>query len=108
MYNIIKNMQPVRNKYRQTLIASGIPEEKILEIEKVADDENEAAYIKSKNFEFKKEEWASEQWEKIKDPQIYGKFKDTGVDIKALRTIGQKICLLPSEKKFHPQVEKIF
>jgi 2-oxoglutarate dehydrogenase E1 component len=30
MYNIIKNMQPVRNKYRSQLLAEGIPEANIL------------------------------------------------------------------------------
>ena len=50
MYNLIKNMQPVRNKYRQQLIASGVAEEKLIEIEKAADEENETAYLKSKNF----------------------------------------------------------
>jgi hypothetical protein len=33
---------------------------------------------------------------------MYGKFKDTGVEINALRKIGEKICFLPTEKKFHP------
>jgi 2-oxoglutarate dehydrogenase complex dehydrogenase (E1) component-like enzyme len=33
MYNIIKNKQPVRNMYRQQLLASGISEAELVEIE---------------------------------------------------------------------------
>lgn len=44
----------------------------------------------------------------MKDPNRYGKFKDTGVEVDHLRKIGEKISLLPPEKKFHPQISKIF
>lgn len=64
--------------------------------------------MKSKNNTFNKEEWASEGWEKIKDPKLYGKFKDTGVDLKRLKEIGESISHLPADKKFHPQILKIF
>jgi len=56
----------------------------------------------SKDTNFKKEEWHSEHWDKIKDPHLYGKFKDTGVDVNHLRQIGEAISYLPTEKKFHP------
>ena len=104
MYNIIKNMQPVRNKYRQQLLTEGIAEQDILTIEAAADKENEDCYVKSKDHQFTHEQWSSEQWEKIKDPQLYGKFKDTGVEINELRNIGEKICHLPEDKKFHAQI----
>jgi len=68
----------------------------------VADQENEDCYVKSKNHNFNKEEWSSEGWEKIKDPKLYGKFKDTGVDLKRLNEIGRSISHLPEDKKFHP------
>jgi 2-oxoglutarate dehydrogenase E1 component len=66
------------------------------------------AYQKSKNITFETEEWSSTQWDAIKDPKKYGAHKDTGVDIETLRDIGSKISVLPADKKFHPQIVKIF
>ena len=48
------------------------------------------------------------KWEEIKDPKRYGHLKDTGVDLSAIRDIGNKITVLPPEGKFHPQISKIF
>jgi len=48
------------------------------------------------------------KWEAIKDPEKYGALKDTGVDLGVLREIGNAICTLPPEGKFHPKIAKIF
>lgn len=58
--------------------------------------------------EFDAEDWADVKWEEIKDPERYGKMKDTGVDLGIIREIGNKITVLPPEAKFHPQIVKIF
>ena len=58
--------------------------------------------------EFDAEDWADIKWEEIKDPERYGKMKDTGVDLGIIREIGNKITVLPPEAKFHPQIVKIF
>ena len=42
------------------------------------------------------------KWEEIKDPDRYGSIKDTGVDLSAIREIGNKITMLPPDGKFHP------
>ena len=68
----------------------------------------EEAYKKSKNLEFKSEDWIDAKWEEIKDPERYGNLKDTGVDLAVVREIGNKITVLPPEGKFHPQISKIF
>ena len=68
----------------------------------------EEAYQKSKNLEFDAEDWTDSKWEEIKNPEKYGNIKDTGVDMAALKTIGEKITQLPPEGKFHPQIVKIF
>lgn len=60
------------------------------------------AYEASKNYEFKVEEWMSEEWEKIRQPDKYGKTKDTGVGINILKDIGKKITYLPDDWDFHP------
>lgn len=39
---------------------------------------------------------------------MYGKFKDTGVDVDHLRKIGQRISVLPENRNFHEAIKKIF
>lgn len=94
--------------YRQQLLDGGISEEELAAIENKFKVENEEAYARSKEHEFKVEEWGSEHWDKIKDPQTYGKFKDTGVDVNHLRKIGQRISELPANRTFHEAIKKIF
>lgn len=50
----------------------------------------------------------SDEWEALKTPEKFGKIKDTGVDIKFLKTIGEKITHLPEDMDFHPQIKKIY
>jgi len=108
MYSIISKKNPVRNIYRQQLLDEGITEDELKSIESKYTQELETAYEKSKTHTFNGEEWESEQWQEIKDPQLYGKFKDTGVDKAALLKIGEQISVLPENKKFHPAIKKVF
>jgi len=63
----------------------------------------EDAYLKSKTLSFKKEEWLTEEWAKIKDADKYGDFlNDTGVATETLKRIGEQITKLPPDSKFHP------
>ena len=48
----------------------------------------EEAYKKSKNVKYDAEDWIDCKWEEIKDPERYGKLKDTGVDLDILSEIG--------------------
>lgn len=84
MYKIVKNMTPVRNKYRQTLLDEGIDADKLDDIEKVVRADLEKAYGLSKTVKFTAESWDNEEWEKIKSPTRYGLIADTGVDIEHL------------------------
>ena len=68
----------------------------------------EESYKKSKTVTYEAEEWKTKQWDKIKDPHLYGKQKDTGVPKEILTDIGKKISVLPAEHTFHPQLMKIF
>ena len=108
MYAIVKNMNPVRNVYREQLIAEGIPEQTLKDIDDKVWNHLEESYKKSKNLEFSAEDWVDSKWEEIKDPERYGNIKDTGVDLSVVRDIGNQITVLPPEAKFHPQISKIF
>jgi len=107
-YKIIATKEPVCKMYRKQLLSEGFNESELAAIEAKGNKENEEAYAKSKTKTFKVEDWGSEQWDKIKDPNRYGKFTDTGVNLDNLRKIGESISILPTDKKFHPQIIKIF
>lgn len=70
--------------------------------------ELELAYEQSKSHKFTLEEWKNEEWEGIKESSKYGKLKDTGISVDAIKDIGEKITTLPEDWDFHPQVKKIF
>ena len=50
----------------------------------------------------------TKEWEEIKAPSKFGLIKDTGVELKVLKDIGDKITTLPDDWKFHDQIVKIF
>ena len=102
MYSVVKKIQPVRDVYRQELLDQGIPEENLAKIDAAAVAHLEDCYKKSKNLEYKAEDWSTKQWDDIKDPKRYGAQLDTGVPKGELTEIGKKISVLPANEKFHP------
>ena len=108
MYSVVKDILPVRDIYRQQLIDGGIPAANLDKIDAAATSHLEECYKKSKNLEFQAEDWATKQWDAIRDPKRYGDQSDTGVPKAELTAIGKKISVLPAEEKFHPQLQKIF
>lgn len=107
-YKIIAQKEPVCKMYRKQLLSEGFTEDELKVIEAKALAENEEAYAMSKVNRFKVEEWSSEEWERVEDPNRYGKIDHTGVDISKLTKIGEAMSYLPTDKKFHPQLLKIF
>jgi len=69
--------------------------------------EMERAYEASQNYKTTLEDWKSPEWENIKNPEKYGKVKDTGVSIQVLKDIGEKITTLP-DWPFHSMIKKIY
>lgn len=59
----------------------------------------EAAYTKSKNIKFSKEQWMTDEWSKIKGTKFD---KMTGVDKEDLLKIGKGLSVLPADGVFHP------
>lgn len=55
MYKVVNKMKPCRDKYREELIAQGIPEEKLKALEENCQTKMEEAYAKSKSLTFNKE-----------------------------------------------------
>lgn len=65
----------------------------------------EAAYTKSKELKFTKEDWLTKEWAEIKDDDFTTL---TGVNKDQLVKIGKDISTLPTDGKFHPNIVKIF
>jgi 2-oxoglutarate dehydrogenase E1 component len=111
MYNIVKQMKPVRDLYReQCLTKYGVEEADLAAVDSLAKSSLEEAYVKSKTLQYESETWETEDWEAIKDSSSYGNdVKNTGEKIDYLRELGLKIVTLPKDQgKFHPQIVKIF
>ena len=104
MYSVVKGMQPVRDLYRKQLIDEGIEEAALEAIDSKTWARLEEAYKKSKTVTYQAEEWATKQWDAIKDPEKYGHVFDTGVPVAELTELGKKISVLPENEKFHPQL----
>lgn len=66
-------------------------------MKKTIKTELERAYEASKSHNFNIEEWKNEEWESIKETSKYGKMKDTGVAVNALKDLGEKITTLPDD-----------
>jgi 2-oxoglutarate dehydrogenase E1 component len=100
-------MKPVADKYEEQLVSEGVLSE--AETKTMKDRikvELERAYEASKNHKFKIEEWKSEEWEGIKDVSKFG--KDTGLPTASIKSLGEKITVLPDDWTFHPTVKRIF
>ena len=65
----------------------------------------EAAYAKSKELKFKKEQWLTKEWSEIKDDDFSTL---TGVNQDTLQKIGKGISELPTDGKFHNNIVKIY
>ena len=57
-------------------------------------------YEKSKEFEFKSEDWTTPEWERIK--KVDENQRKTGVELDELKEVGDTITSLPEDWHFHP------
>jgi 2-oxoglutarate dehydrogenase E1 component len=102
-------MVHVTKKYEEQLIKEGILNlDRLNEVKNKIKNELEKAYEASKTHKFSLENWSTKEWEELKVSTKFGKVKDTGIDIKTLQSIGDKITSLPDDWDFHPQVKKIY
>ena len=101
-------MTPVARLYERQLIDEGvITLDECNAMRKRINEEMESAYKESKSYNYKSEDWITDEWEKIK---IWDKdqAKISGVELTRLREVGRKISHLPKEMNFHRLVRKIF
>jgi len=109
MYKLIKKMENIYKKYTKKLIAEGvITTDFDKNVAKKLNNEFEEKYQASRDKEFNSNEWEGGAWEDIKKPHMFGRIKDTGVDVGILREISDQINTLPEKYTFHPQIKKIY
>jgi 2-oxoglutarate dehydrogenase E1 component len=108
MYKRIAEMTPVARIYEQQLLDNGTVDHATIErMKKKILTSLEDAYVKSKTHKFKAEDWITDQWEAIKGNKVETAIK-TGMEINALKEVGNKITILPENKTFHRLIRKIF
>ena len=108
MYKQVDKMVPVARKYEKQLLEDGTMTQEEIDKEKgVAQAQLEEAYVKSKNLQYKAEDWVTDEWAEIM--QIDQKEAIiSGIKESRLRSIGKAICTLPAEGNFHRLITKIF
>ena len=108
MYKRIAEMTPVARIYEQELLDNGTVDHATIErMKKRIVASLEEAYVKSKTHKFKAEDWITDQWEAIQGNNVETAIK-TGMEINALKDVGNKITILPEDKTFHRLIRKIF
>ena len=88
MYMRIAEMTPVARIYEQQLLDNGtVDHATIGRMKAKINNKLEEAYVKSKDYKFKAENWINDQWEAIRGVSIQNARK-TGVPIQKLKEVG--------------------
>ncbi|CAD8141641.1 unnamed protein product [Paramecium octaurelia] len=109
MYEIINKQKPVFQLYDQQLRKNGVIADDFANTEiKKLNNILETAYKNIQKETFDKVHWVPKPWEKIQQVTKWGKVKDTGVALKDLLELNEKVNKLPAELTVHPQVKRIY
>ena len=77
-------------------------------MKKFINDNLENSYAKSKNLEYKAEDWVTEEWAALKEISDVKEQTISGIPLEKVRDLGNKITILPEQAQFHRLVKKIF
>lgn len=108
MYSIIKNKLNPADTYAAKLLSEGVITEaevasKKAEFKAKLDKEFEL----SQSYKVEKADWLSGNWAELNPADIHRVEADTGVALKKLKEIGQKLCELPKEFNVNPKIARI-
>lgn len=110
MYELIKKKKNVLEIFEEQLIKDGVltkEDAKTNYRDKVWNHMTEE-YNKAKQLEEEKASWVPSEWDTIKVPKNYREFRNTGVEVKKLKAIGQEICTIPEDFDAHKMIRKIY
>ncbi len=110
MYERVNKMKNVLDKYEDQLIEEGILTREEAKTEyrdriwKHMMDNYEIARQK----EAEKAIWVTSEWDTIKLPENLTEFRNTGLPIEKLRSIGKNITKIPKSFNAHRMIRKIY
>ena len=109
MYERINKMENVLAKYEKQLLESGILTPEIQKQTKDRIWENMTdKYNIARQQEADKADWVTSEWDTIQVPTDLNDFRNTGLDVDRLKSIGKQICTIPQDFKAHRMVRKIY
>jgi 2-oxoglutarate dehydrogenase E1 component len=105
MYQKIQKKPSILDIYQERLEKEGIAKEELDAIRKRILGELEKRYVEAGTKHAESKEWVPKQWE---DHSVkkYSAPQDTGVNVKNLKDLGERINSIPSDLVLHPQLKK--
>lgn len=109
MYKKISTMENVLSIFEKDVLKrdSSITKQELDEIKNAINNKYELNYKEATEDKFDTKEFVGLQWKKYIE-NITEEEKYTGSVEEKLKRLGEKICTLPSEINFHPQLKKIY
>ena len=110
MYEQVRKRPNVLKVYEDELIQQGLLTEK-----QAKEDYKERIwenmmdkYNRAKQIEADKTGWVPSEWDTIKKAKNENEFRNTGVDLTKLKSIGKQICTIPEDFDAHKMIRKIY
>lgn len=110
MYDQIHVTKNVLDKYEEQLIAEGVLTKETAKTDfrdRIWDDLTDNYNI-ARQKEADNSDWVTSEWDSIRVPKNINEFRNTGLDINKVRTIGEEICTIPKEFDVHRTIRKIY
>ncbi|CAM9433924.1 unnamed protein product [Phaeothamnion confervicola] len=109
LYKKIQSQHPdVVAVYEKRLLDEGaVTAEEIKEIKDAVLASYEKDFELAKTWEVSRDDWLASKWSGFKSPRQLSRIRQTGVDMKMLRSIGTKMTTIPDSITVHPMLRKI-
>jgi 2-oxoglutarate dehydrogenase E1 component len=108
MYKKIANRDNVLKIYEKLLVDSGVESKEYFDgMKQKVKSHMEEYYQQATNNEFETSSWKTTTWENF-SVRRYSEPQDTGMSIKRLTSLGEKITTIPADFTPHPVIKKIY
>jgi 2-oxoglutarate dehydrogenase E1 component len=108
MYKKIQAREDVLKIYEKELIKQGVATMEVFEkMRQKVKDLMEGYYQDATNNKFENHNWRPSLWENF-SVRKYSEPQNTGIDIKRLKNLGEKITKIPDDFTPHPVIKKIY
>jgi 2-oxoglutarate dehydrogenase E1 component len=107
MYKKIASHEGVLKLFEKSLINDGIPAETLNGIKDKIKNQMEQYYQDATHNKFDHKDWIPARWENF-NVKKYSAPQNTGIGIDKIKSLGEKINVIPSDFHAHPQIRKIY